>query len=85
MISQVLVKWSEWPESLATWEDEEAIKQAFPYAPAWGQAVSKGGRDVTKAQKTVPLEIDDQAAAKAQRSKRTKKPNVKYVGGPWVN
>jgi hypothetical protein len=38
-----------------------------------------------KAQKTVPLEIDDQAAAKAQRSKRTKKPNAKYVGGPWVN
>jgi hypothetical protein len=41
--------------------------------------------NVTKAQKTVPLEIDDQAAAKAQRSKRTKKPNAKYVGGPWVN
>jgi hypothetical protein len=44
VISQVLVKWSEWPESLATWEDEEAIKQAFSYALAWGQAVSEGGK-----------------------------------------
>ena len=41
--------------------------------------------NVTKAQKTVPLEIDDQAAVKDWRSKRTKKPNAKYVGGPWVN
>jgi hypothetical protein len=42
VISQVLVKWSDWPESLATWENEEAIKQVFPYALAWGQAVFEG-------------------------------------------
>jgi hypothetical protein len=40
---------------------------------------------VSKVQKTLPLENGDQAAVEARRSKRTKKPNVKYVGGPWVN
>jgi hypothetical protein len=31
---QVLVKWSASPESLATWEDMEALKQRFSRAPA---------------------------------------------------
>jgi hypothetical protein len=34
----VLVRWSELPEELATWEDLEALKSNFPAAPAWGQA-----------------------------------------------
>jgi hypothetical protein len=29
--------------SLATWEDLEALRQWFPFAPAWGQAGSVGG------------------------------------------
>ena len=37
-VQQVLVKWSGWPASLATWEDMEALLQRFPAAPAWGQA-----------------------------------------------
>jgi hypothetical protein len=41
---QVLIKWSGWPEALATWEDLEALHQCFPGAPAWGQARSLGGR-----------------------------------------
>jgi hypothetical protein len=41
---QVLIKWSGWPEALATWEDLEALHQRFPGAPAWGQARSLGGR-----------------------------------------
>ena len=42
-IQQVLVKWSGWPASLATWEDMEALRQRFPAAPAWGQAGSLQG------------------------------------------
>jgi hypothetical protein len=42
--TQVLVQWSGLPASLATWEDTTALRQAFPRAPAWGQAGSlKGG------------------------------------------
>lgn len=40
---QVLVRWSDSSAELATWEDKETLKQMFSRAPAWGQAVSKGG------------------------------------------
>jgi hypothetical protein len=42
-VQQILVKWSSSSESLATWEDAEALKQRFLCAPAWGQACSSGG------------------------------------------
>lgn len=37
-IPQVLVQWSGAPVDQATWEDMEQLQQAFPWAPAWGQA-----------------------------------------------
>lgn len=40
---QVLVQWSDGVADLATWEDLDSIKQRFPHAPAWGQAVSRQG------------------------------------------
>jgi hypothetical protein len=40
------------PETLATWEDMEALKQRFPATPAWGQAVSKGRGNVRTATAT---------------------------------
>lgn len=36
--TQALIKWSGLPPSLATWENLEAVQQAFPLSPAWGQA-----------------------------------------------
>lgn len=33
-VLQLLIKWSSLGPDLATWEDEEAVKQRFPYAPA---------------------------------------------------
>jgi hypothetical protein len=39
--------WSSQPSSLATWEDLEALKHTFPQAPAWGQAGSHGGGNVS--------------------------------------
>lgn len=38
--SQVLVQWSHIPLALATWEDEHALQQQFPYAVVWGQPAS---------------------------------------------
>ncbi|XBH78185.1 hypothetical protein VPH35_104520 [Triticum aestivum] len=40
---QVLIRWSDSTDELATWEDKDTLKQLFPRASAWGQAVSKGG------------------------------------------
>lgn len=52
-IPQVFIRWSHLPTDLATWEDEEALCQDFPRAPAWGQAVSRRGGHVTDASNTV--------------------------------
>lgn len=38
LVQQVLVTWSGLPDEVATWEDQEALRQRFPLAPAWGQA-----------------------------------------------
>jgi hypothetical protein len=38
--SHVLVQWSHMPLALATWEDEQALQQQFPYAVVWGQLAS---------------------------------------------
>lgn len=40
---QGLIKWSNIPSSLATWEDLEALQQQFPRAAVWGQPTSQGG------------------------------------------
>lgn len=48
-VPQVQVKWSNLPPELSTWKDEEALRQKFPRAQVWGQAVTIGGRDVTNA------------------------------------
>lgn len=44
---QALIQWSGLPAALATWEDVEALRQRFPHAPAWGQAGSYQGGDVS--------------------------------------
>jgi hypothetical protein len=41
-VQQVLVEWSGLPRDLATWEDLEALRQCFPFVPAWGQVGLKG-------------------------------------------
>jgi hypothetical protein len=43
LVAQVLVKWSNLDADLATWEDMEALRQRFPFAPAWGHAGAQGG------------------------------------------
>lgn len=45
-ISQVLIRWSSWPVSISTWEDELELRRQFPAAPAWGQAGTHGGGGV---------------------------------------
>jgi hypothetical protein len=34
----LLVQWSHLPAELSTKQDEEALRQEFPHALAWGQA-----------------------------------------------
>jgi transposase InsO family protein len=87
VVTQLLVKWSGWPDSLATWEDEQAIKQRFPMAPAWGQAATEGGGDVsitggpcTEREKGEPGPVE---VGPRRRSHRVIRPNVRISGPEW--
>jgi len=88
-VPQVLVKWSHLPQELSTWEDEVSLRQEFPRAPAWGQAVPRGGRDVTDGPAAdgpaaVSTEAPSTEAPRAEAGRRTRKPNT-FVSGPeWV-
>jgi hypothetical protein len=42
-VQQGLIKWSNSPATLATWEDLKPLKQHFPDAPAWGKLVPMEG------------------------------------------
>jgi hypothetical protein len=66
-VMQVLVRWSSLPESLATWEDLDAIKQRFPAAPAWGRPASKEGGSVKKA--TTTAETKEEMGAQVESGK----------------
>lgn len=46
-VQQLLIKWSNIPDSLTTWEDAEALRQQFPQALVWGQTAHQGGGDVS--------------------------------------
>jgi hypothetical protein len=84
IVMQVLVKWSSWPESLATWEDFEALKQRFPHASAWGQAVANGGGNVTITATDTEEVAPTGEAGSSRASCRLKRPNVKVTDPEWV-
>lgn len=75
-MQQGLIKWSDWPDALATWEDLVVLKQSFPFAPAWGQAASQRRGNVSSA----PTE--DEASPVLGRQVR--KPSVRVSGNEWT-
>ncbi|XP_066320522.1 uncharacterized protein [Miscanthus floridulus] len=77
-VPQVLVKWSGLDASLATWEDEEALRQQFPQAPAWGHAGSQGEGDVTVPHLGQPKDVQ------LRRSTRARRKSVKTHGPQWT-
>jgi hypothetical protein len=89
VIPQVLIQWTNLPPQLSTWEDEEALRQDFPWAPAWGQAVSQEGEIVTSAG-TAAEDHEDQVEEGAplddgpRDSKRASKPNKRYIWPDWA-
>lgn len=79
---QILVQWSAWPPSLATWEFEDDMKHRFPDAPDWGQAVSKGRRDVTGP--SASAQSTTASPSSPAQTPRRRQPNPKYSGPNWV-
>lgn len=82
---QVLVQWSSLPASLATWEDEAQLRSRFPSAPAWGQAGTEEGANVTPATITHSSEAASPGSAahlsekdsppRPRRPERARQPN----------
>jgi ribosomal protein L21E len=69
LVSEVLIQWSAWPTSMATWELETELKQQFPAAPAWGQAGSQEGRDVRNPVPVRQDEAEDEIAGRTTKGK----------------
>ena len=80
-VKQVLVQWSGFPASLATWEDKIPLRSRFARALAWGQAKSKGRGNVTGT--TAPSNPSGPAQEKPTRPQRSKQPNQRYAGPDW--
>jgi hypothetical protein len=53
-VVQLKIAWDGLPQSAATWEDYETLRQRFPSWAAWGQAASSGAATVTAGVVAVP-------------------------------
>jgi hypothetical protein len=76
-VHQVLIQWSGLDRELSTWEDHDALKQMFPAAPAWGQAGTQAGGDVST------HIVEDSNKLGPRQSTQPKQPNPKYSGPEW--
>jgi hypothetical protein len=87
-VLQALIKWSDSPTSLATWEDVEPLCQCFPRAAAWGQACAYGGGDVMTPVTTVAGNEDEAregtGPSARRQSTRKAKTNSKVIGLEWL-
>jgi hypothetical protein len=81
-VDQVLVRWSDWPIDMATWEDLASLRQAFPRAPAWGQAGSQDRGNVSTRAATTTSPEDDVVGG-PRRSIRNRRPNKNVTGENW--
>jgi hypothetical protein len=81
LVQQVSVTWSSLLDELATWDDQEALRQRFPLAPAWGQAGFPGGGNVTSS--SAPHKPHEPEEV-ARRGGRVRRANVRITGPEWV-
>jgi hypothetical protein len=88
-VKQVLVQWSNLPTELATWEDQDNLRQCYPFAPAWGQAGFQGGENVNNESMDSPtvsrgVPNGEPEAAPVVRTRRVCRANVRQQGPEWV-
>ena len=87
-VCQGLIKWSQLPSSLSTWEDLDYLRQQFPRAVFWGHPGGQGRGDVmTDVQHSVPNEqVESVVSGSAGgRHDRPKKKSVRVFGPQWEN
>lgn len=82
-VAQALVQWSGLTEELATWEDIEVLKQNFPRASAWGQAVSEDRGIVNNT--TRPNSVTQEDNGPGLRPRRTRRAPAWLATGEWAH
>ena len=84
-VAQVLVLWSGLDASLATWENRDALKNRFPNAPAWGQAVfEEEGNVSTLEMEPDELKIVESGGTQQPRVQRKRRANTRVTGPDWA-
>ncbi|VAI89961.1 unnamed protein product [Triticum turgidum subsp. durum] len=90
-VPQVLVRWTDQPAALATWEDREELRLYFPAATAWGQAASQGRGNVMAPPTSSATPGAATSTTKAQteieahgRPTRARKGSERYPAHSWV-
>jgi hypothetical protein len=85
MIPQVEVQWSGASPEQATWEDLAALRQQFPFAPAWGQAGFQGEGIVSEpARSPGDRGNDSEARPRKDRPRREKRVPARLDPNTWV-
>jgi hypothetical protein len=87
-VQQVLIKWSNNDATLATWEDEEALRGRFPEAAAWGQAAIQGEDNI----RTSTMKMQDKDSEGLSQEEDVvqrlgqcdRRPNQRVSGAEWV-
>jgi ribosomal protein L21E len=95
-VNQVLVHWSNSNDVLDSWEDEDALRQQFPRAAAWGQAVSQERGYVRRLKMPERRDAEDElterreadtvpeAETKMGRSRRVRRPSGRFPSDVWT-
>lgn len=83
-VPQGLIHWSDQPESLATWEDLEELKQRFPRALAWGQAGDQERGSVNSIPEAHMPSDPAGGDEPAQPTKRVRKASTRYLPQDWT-
>ncbi|KAK1647967.1 hypothetical protein QYE76_065772 [Lolium multiflorum] len=84
-VAQARVQWSGGSENQATWEDVDALRQQFPYAPAWGQAAFQE-KGIVSGPATYEKEFTtaEDSGPTPARPKRDKRDSSWLADGHWV-
>jgi ribosomal protein L21E len=88
LIEQVQVEWKGTSSPAITWENLEELRHKFPAAPAWGQAGSQGGRNVTPEHSSSDSgaegRIKSSGPSTTARPRRERRDNPRVKGKDWV-
>lgn len=75
--TRVLIKWSDLPADLATWEDPVKLQQQYLASPPWGQGGPQGGENVTTDKRSHDSdEVEGPAVRRISESKGEKAPTT---------